>query len=107
MLWYFYCIHVDIFEIFLLVENIVFVRPSTLQLEVYRKLLSSRLLRSCLYDRGSAHDSTPHLVCIGSLKKLCNCPSLIYNDATKRDKVEKLYNFNVKHTCTYRCIFLY
>ncbi|XP_068093765.1 DNA repair and recombination protein RAD54B isoform X2 [Hyperolius riggenbachi] len=56
-------------------ESIVFCRPSMFQLELYRKLLSSGLVRSCLQGLG---ENSPHLVCIGALKKLCNHPSLLY-----------------------------
>uniref|UniRef100_A0A8C9W0J3 RAD54 homolog B n=1 Tax=Scleropages formosus TaxID=113540 RepID=A0A8C9W0J3_SCLFO len=56
-------------------EWIVFCRPSQLQLEVYRKLLTHRVVRACLQG---ALENSPHLVCIGALKKLCNHPSLLY-----------------------------
>ncbi|KAM9308426.1 DNA repair and recombination protein RAD54B [Gastrophryne carolinensis] len=58
------------------IENIVFCRPSTFQLDVYRKLIGSHLVRSCLLGMG---ESSPHLVCIGALKKLCNHPKLLHN----------------------------
>ncbi|XP_078362706.1 DNA repair and recombination protein RAD54B-like isoform X2 [Oculina patagonica] len=59
------------------VESVVFCRPSLLQLSLYRHLLTSRAVRSCLtsYSFGGSR----HLVCIGALKKLCNDPSLIYS----------------------------
>ncbi|NXP08229.1 RA54B protein, partial [Thinocorus orbignyianus] len=56
-------------------ENIIFCRPTALQLELYRKLLSSRVIRSCLQGR---LENTPHLICIGALKKLCNHPCLLF-----------------------------
>ncbi|XP_040287956.1 DNA repair and recombination protein RAD54B isoform X3 [Bufo bufo] len=57
------------------IESIVFCRPSELQLDLYKRLLSSRLVKCCLQGSG---DSSPHLVCIGALKKLCNHPYLLY-----------------------------
>ncbi|XP_072163961.1 DNA repair and recombination protein RAD54B-like [Diadema setosum] len=62
------------------VEMVIFCRPSPLQLLLYRQLLGSRLVRSC-FLRGysiSSGAGSPHLVCIGALKKLCNDPSLLY-----------------------------
>ncbi|NXG74575.1 RA54B protein, partial [Baryphthengus martii] len=56
-------------------ESIIFCRPTALQLELYRKLLSSRVIRSCL--QGGLENS-PHLICIGALKKLCNHPCLLF-----------------------------
>ena len=65
----FYCIAV---------ENVVFCKMSTLQSVLYKHLLGSHLVKSCL-----RHSTTfsPHLVCIGALKKLCNSPSFIYEAA--------------------------
>ncbi|MFT7816245.1 DNA repair and recombination protein RAD54B isoform X1 [Arapaima gigas] len=62
-------------------EWIVFCRPSPLQLELYRKVLAHRMVRACLQG---ALENSPHLVCIGVLKKLCNHPHLLY--ATVREK---------------------
>ncbi|NXJ13366.1 RA54B protein, partial [Odontophorus gujanensis] len=56
-------------------ENIIFCRPTALQLELYRKLLSSQVISSCL--QGWLENS-PHLICIGALKKLCNHPCLLF-----------------------------
>ncbi|NXX49555.1 RA54B protein, partial [Tricholaema leucomelas] len=56
-------------------ESIIFCLPTALQLELYRKLLSSQVIRSCLQGR---LESSPHLVCIGALKKLCNHPCLLF-----------------------------
>ncbi|KAM6283228.1 DNA repair and recombination protein RAD54B isoform 2-T2 [Porphyrio hochstetteri] len=56
-------------------ESIIFCRPAALQLELYRKLLSSRVISSCL--QGRLENST-HLTCIGVLKKLCNHPCLLF-----------------------------
>ncbi|XP_072269343.1 DNA repair and recombination protein RAD54B, partial [Pyxicephalus adspersus] len=57
------------------IETIVFCKPSVFQLDLYRRLLNSGLVRSCLQGLG---ENSPHLVCIGALKKLCNHPSLLY-----------------------------
>ena len=51
---------------------------SSLQFNLYKHLLNSRLVKSCF--RHSVPFS-PHLICIGALKKLCNSPSLIYEAA--------------------------
>ncbi|NWH64590.1 RA54B protein, partial [Geococcyx californianus] len=56
-------------------ESIIFCRPTALQLELYRKLLSSPVIRSCLQGR---LENSPHLICIGALKKLCNHPCLLF-----------------------------
>ncbi|NWR87433.1 RA54B protein, partial [Furnarius figulus] len=55
-------------------ESIIFCRPTALQLELYRKLLSSQVITSCLQGR---LENSPHLICIGALKKLCNHPCLL------------------------------
>ncbi|XP_033124667.1 DNA repair and recombination protein RAD54B-like [Anneissia japonica] len=56
------------------VENVVFCRPSTLQLQLYQALLKSRVLKECLVTGSSG---TLHLMCIAAIKKLCSGPSLI------------------------------
>ncbi|XP_030847505.1 DNA repair and recombination protein RAD54B isoform X1 [Strongylocentrotus purpuratus] len=73
------------------VETVVFCKPSALQLRLYQHLLRSPLIRSCL-SRGyasSASAGSPHLVCIGALKKLCNDPSLLYQASRKADEEGK------------------
>ncbi|XP_038600612.1 DNA repair and recombination protein RAD54B isoform X2 [Tachyglossus aculeatus] len=57
------------------IESVVFCRPAALQIELYRKLLNSRAISFCL--QGMLENS-PHLVCIGALKKLCNHPCLLF-----------------------------
>ncbi|XP_075069909.1 DNA repair and recombination protein RAD54B isoform X2 [Mixophyes fleayi] len=57
------------------IESIVFCKPSLLQLDLYRKLLNSWLVKSCLQGLG---EGSLHLVCIGALKKLCNHPCLLF-----------------------------
>lgn len=60
------------------VENVVLCKMSPLQSMLYKHLLGSHLVKSCL--RRSTTFS-PHLVCIGALKKLCNSPCFIYQAA--------------------------
>lgn len=67
------------------VESVVFCRPSLLQLSLYRHLLKSRVLRSCLMSY--ALGGPRHLVCISALKRLCNDPSLIYSQCQDRSDV--------------------
>ena len=70
----------------LTVDNIVFCRMTNLQLSLYKHLLNSRLVKSCLCSgsySSSNHQFPPHLVCIGVLKKLCNSPGLIYEGAVE------------------------
>ncbi|KAL5018290.1 hypothetical protein ScPMuIL_004012 [Solemya velum] len=64
-------------------EVVIFCKPSLLQLCLYRKLLQSRLIRSCLSGNLAG---APHLVCIGALKKLCNHPDLVYDKARVADE---------------------
>jgi DNA repair and recombination protein RAD54B len=68
-------------------ENVVFCRPTAVQLSLYRRVLDSRIVKSCLAGWSmQSEDGSRHLVCIGALKKLCNCPRLLYNDIiTKRN----------------------
>lgn len=71
---------------FFAVECVVFCRPSLLQLSLYRHLLMSRVVRSCLTSHSSG--GSRHLVCIGALKKLCNDPSLIYSHCQEAKEME-------------------
>ncbi|EHB16386.1 DNA repair and recombination protein RAD54B, partial [Heterocephalus glaber] len=64
------------------IENVLFCRPATLQIELYKKLLNSQAIRFCL--QGSLENS-PHLICIGALKKLCNHPCLLFNSIKGKD----------------------
>ncbi|XP_042701050.2 DNA repair and recombination protein RAD54B isoform X4 [Chrysemys picta bellii] len=63
-------------------ESILFCRPTALQLELYRKLLSSRVIRSCLQG---VLENSPHLICIGALKKLCNHPCLLFKAIKEKE----------------------
>ncbi|XP_045661906.1 DNA repair and recombination protein RAD54B isoform X3 [Ursus americanus] len=64
------------------IENVVFCRPGALQIELYRKLLNSQAVRFCL--QGLLGNS-PHLICIGALKKLCNHPCLLFNSIKEKE----------------------
>ncbi|KAJ8290984.1 hypothetical protein GJAV_G00019950 [Gymnothorax javanicus] len=66
-------------------EWTLFCRPAPLQLELYRRLLSHRLVRACLQG---ALENSPHLACIGALKKLCNHPGLLYATVQERESVQ-------------------
>ena len=78
------------------VENIVFCRVSSLQMSIYKHLLESALVKSCLRSRAwnkgaesgpSHHQKTPpHLVCITALKKLCNDHALVYMAAREKEE---------------------
>lgn len=63
------------------------------QLMLYKKLLSSRAVKSCLSDY-FVSETAQHLCCISALKKLCNHPDLIYDSALKNSK-EKLLSDNI------------
>uniref|UniRef100_A0A8C7A3Z9 RAD54 homolog B n=1 Tax=Neovison vison TaxID=452646 RepID=A0A8C7A3Z9_NEOVI len=64
------------------IENVVFCRPGALQIELYRKLLNSQAVKFCL--RGLLGNS-PHLICIGALKKLCNHPCLLFSSIKEKE----------------------
>ena len=64
------------FQLIPSVESVVFCKMAPLQLTLYQHLLRSGLIQACLRRNSNF---SPHLVCIGALKKLCNCPSLIHS----------------------------
>ncbi|XP_062936072.1 DNA repair and recombination protein RAD54B isoform X1 [Cynocephalus volans] len=64
------------------IENVVFCRPGSLQIELYRKLLNSQAVRFCLQG---LLENSPHLICIGALKKLCNHPCLLFNSIKEKE----------------------
>ncbi|GAB6025420.1 DNA repair and recombination protein rad54b, variant 2 [Chamberlinius hualienensis] len=70
-------------------EYVVFCRPSELQSNLYNKILSSRLIKSCL--AGLCKDSSFHLVCISCLKKLCNHPALLYQSAKDASEAPEMF----------------
>ncbi|XP_045836321.1 DNA repair and recombination protein RAD54B [Meles meles] len=63
------------------IENVVFCRPGALQIELYRKLLNSQAVKFCLRGLGNS----PHLICIGALKKLCNHPCLLFTSIKEKE----------------------
>ncbi|XP_019488534.1 PREDICTED: DNA repair and recombination protein RAD54B-like [Hipposideros armiger] len=67
------------------IENVVFCRPGALQIELYRKLLNSQTVRFCLEG---LLENSPHLICIGALKKLCNHPCLLFNSIKYGSAIE-------------------
>ncbi|XP_021562277.1 LOW QUALITY PROTEIN: DNA repair and recombination protein RAD54B [Carlito syrichta] len=64
------------------IDNVVFCRPGALQIELYRKLLNSQVVRFCLQG---LLENSPHLICIGALKKLCNHPCLLFNSIKEKE----------------------
>ena len=56
------------------VDVVLFCALTELQLQLYRALLRSRAMTSCLH----AADSAQHLRCISALKKLCNHAQLLH-----------------------------
>ncbi|XP_007999297.1 DNA repair and recombination protein RAD54B isoform X1 [Chlorocebus sabaeus] len=64
------------------IENVIFCRPGALQIELYRKLLNSQVVRFCLQG---LLENSPHLICIGALKKLCNHPCLLFNSIKEKE----------------------
>lgn len=90
---------------FLAVESVVFCRPSLLQLSLYRHLLTSRAVRSCLTS--FSFGGSRHLVCIGALKKLCNDPSLIYSQCQEAKEIaDSLDMDEVSIVCHFRALSL-
>ncbi|XP_036364991.1 DNA repair and recombination protein RAD54B isoform X3 [Octopus sinensis] len=67
------------------VELVVFCRPSSLQLTLYRQILSSQMIRRFLAGH---YDGASHLISIAALKKLCNHPALLYQSLVSNDSDE-------------------
>ncbi|KAK7491198.1 hypothetical protein BaRGS_00017469 [Batillaria attramentaria] len=64
------------------VELVLFCRPSPRQTQVYREILRSSVVRSCLMGRGCGMGvgaGSPHLLAIAALKQVCNHPALLSN----------------------------
>jgi len=55
------------------VDVVLFCALTELQLQLYRALLRSQVVKSCLHSM----DSAQHLRCISALKKLCNHADLL------------------------------
>ncbi|KAM6215655.1 DNA repair and recombination protein RAD54B [Rhynchocyon petersi] len=64
------------------IENVVFCQPAALQVDLYRKLLNSKAVRFCLQG---LLENSPHLICIGALKKLCNHPCLLFRSIKDKE----------------------
>ncbi|KAG0371650.1 DNA repair and recombination protein rad54b [Mortierella sp. AD032] len=64
-------------------EAVVFCRPSMLQRAIYRHMIDSSFLKSCL-----SMDGSRHLSCIIALRKLCNSPRLVLDSAEQDDNVD-------------------
>ena len=60
---------------------VLFCQASALQIKLYKKLLTSRVVKSCLISS----DSAQHLMCISAMKKLCNHPALIHKNAEETE----------------------
>ncbi|KAI9241481.1 MAG: SNF2 family N-terminal domain-containing protein [Podila humilis] len=75
-------------------EIVVFCPPSPLQSRVYRQMTDSPYLKSCF-----SMDGSRHLTCITALRKLCNSPQLVLDQAELKDdpEIEGLYS-GVKET---------
>ncbi|XP_053743425.1 DNA repair and recombination protein RAD54B isoform X1 [Synchiropus splendidus] len=56
----------------------LFCEPSSLQLQIYKRLLSHRAFRAC------PQQTHTHLTCITALKKLCNHPALLRASAEEK-----------------------
>lgn len=72
-------------------EYVVFCAPSPIQLDLYRALLQSRMVRDCLQGQ---FGSSRHLVVIGALKSLCNSPTLTrlaHEQALSENNAESIY----------------
>lgn len=85
-------------------EIVVFCKPSDMQLKMYQTLLRGHLFRSCL--SGSHVSGSPHLICIGALKQLCNHPILLHTKAQEGEEkshpdVEESVSRSHHTTCTY------
>ncbi|XP_067934521.1 DNA repair and recombination protein RAD54B-like [Watersipora subatra] len=55
-------------------EYVVFCKPSQMQVDLYRKMVSSSQVTALL---GCSGDGSAHLTCINSLKQICNHPCLV------------------------------
>jgi len=72
-------VYVDVYT----VDVVLFCALTELQLQLYRALLHSRAVMSCLHNA----DSAQHLRCISALKKLCNHAQLLYDVSMKTSLV--------------------
>lgn len=68
------------------VTYVIICKPSKLQVDLYKKLLSSNVVQDCV--RGTGNCSSP-LSVILALKKLCNHPNLVHPKSNSAEKVEE------------------
>jgi len=69
-----HCVYVTLMNVSVYaVDVVLFCALTKLQLQLYRALLQSRAVTSCL----RSFDSAQHLRCISALKKLCNHAQLL------------------------------
>ncbi|KAG1649713.1 DNA repair and recombination protein RAD54B [Nymphon striatum] len=73
-------------------EMVVICKLSDLQMKLYQKLISSKILKSCLL--GTRENGMAHLICISALRKLCNHPSLLHQKSV--DAENELHEFSTK-----------
>lgn|SRR6218665_577659 len=84
-------------------DVVLFCALTELQLSLYRKIVSSRAVKSCISDY-YVSDAAQHLCCISALKKLCNHPDLLYRialDNATGDSVSEGCDVNVKFVYNY------
>ncbi|EMR10564.1 hypothetical protein PNEG_01270 [Pneumocystis murina B123] len=72
------------------VEYIVFCKPTSLQVDIYRKLIDVSMLNLSSYNV----DMTVHLQALTYLKKICNSPALLFQ---KRNDEFDMFYTNIKH----------
>ncbi|KAI7815781.1 SNF2 family N-terminal domain-containing protein [Gamsiella multidivaricata] len=68
-------------------EFVIFCRPSPLQRAIYRRMLDSPYLQSCF-----STDTSRYLTCILALRKLCNSPKLVSDQAKGDSEMQELYS---------------
>uniref|UniRef100_T1J5D6 DNA repair and recombination protein RAD54-like n=1 Tax=Strigamia maritima TaxID=126957 RepID=T1J5D6_STRMM len=67
------------------VENVIFCKPSALQISLMNIVLNSSLVRNCLENSGC---SSHPFICISALKKICNHPALFLKQLVEKPKDE-------------------
>ncbi|KTW31525.1 hypothetical protein T552_00167 [Pneumocystis carinii B80] len=74
------------------VEYIVFCKPTSLQVEIYRKLIDLSMLNLNSYNI----DMTVHLQALTYLKKICNSPALLFQKRKENQQFD-MFCTNIKH----------
>lgn len=69
-------------------EYVVFCKPTKLQQCVYKALLESQGIKSCLYEG----DANAHLKAITIMRKICNASSLVFSKAENVSRPSFLIN---------------